>query len=300
MIDPVAFQLGPLQVHWYGIIIASGVFIAALLGTRVARWLNEDPDDGWSMLLLVMVLGVIGARLYHVIHLWDYYIANPSEIVMIWNGGLGIPGGVVGGALAIFIFTRAQGLNAARWMDIFAPALLLGQVIGRLGNFVNQELYGPPISECGNGTFPPCLPWGIQIDAAHRQGTPWGPDVFPVETTQFVPLFAYEMVLNLIGMLVILYVMRRFGPRLFAGDAVLMYIMWYGAVRTLLETYRVNNWTILGVPTAMWVGIIGFVLAAAWLIVRHRRGWGSPMIRPASDVVVEDAPPQPQPEPSAG
>ena len=300
MIDPVAFQLGPLQVHWYGIIIASGVFIAALLGTRVARWLNEDPDDGWSMLLLVMVLGVIGARLYHVIHLWDYYIANPSEIVMIWNGGLGIPGGVVGGALAIFIFTRAQGLNAARWMDIFAPALLLGQVIGRLGNFVNQELYGPPISECGNGTFPPCLPWGIQIDAAHRGGTPWDAVSFPVETTQFVPLFAYEMVLNLIGMLVILYVMRRFGPRLFAGDAVLMYIMWYGAVRTLLETYRVNNWTILGVPTAMWVGIIGFVLAAAWLIVRHRRGWGSPMIRPASDVVVEDAPSQPQPEPSAG
>jgi phosphatidylglycerol:prolipoprotein diacylglycerol transferase len=298
VIDPVAFQIGPLQVHWYGIIIATGVFIAGLVGTRVARWLNEDPDDGWSMLLLVMALGVIGARIYHVIHLWDHYSANPAEIFMIWNGGLGIPGGVVGGAIGILLYTRARGLNAARWMDIFAPALLLGQVIGRLGNFVNQELYGPPISECGNGTFPPCLPWGIQIDAAHRAGTPWDAVTFPPETTLFVPMFAYEMVLNFIGMLVILYVIRRFGPRLFAGDAVLMYIMWYGAVRTLLETYRVNNWTIAGLPTAMWIGIIGFILAGAWFIIRHRRGWGSPMIRPA-DEPVADAPATPPEAPPA-
>jgi len=301
VIDPVAFQIGPLQVHWYGIIIASAVFIAGLVGTRVARWLNENPDDGWSMLLIVMVLGVVGARIYHVIHLWDYYAANPALIPQIWNGGLGIPGGVVGGAIGILLFTRYQGLNAARWMDVFAPSLLLGQVIGRLGNFVNQELYGPPITECGTGTFPPCLPWGIQIDASHRAGTPWVDlTAYPPETTQFVPLFAYEMVLNLIGMLVILWVIRRFGPRLFAGDAVLMYIMWYGAVRTLLETYRVDNWTILGVPTAMWVGIIGFVLAAAWLIIRHRRGWGSPMIRPADESEADAPAPQAQPEASAG
>jgi phosphatidylglycerol---prolipoprotein diacylglyceryl transferase len=296
VIDPVAFQIGPIQVHWYGIIIASAVFIAGLVGTRVARWLNEDPDDGWSMLLLVMVLAVIGARLYHVIHLWeDVYSVHPDQIIMIWNGGLGIPGGVVGGALGILIYSRLQGLNAARWMDIFAPSLLLGQVIGRLGNYVNQELFGPPISECGTGTFPPCLPWGIQIDAAHRAGTPWDAVSFPPETTLFVPLFAYEMVLNFIGMLVILYVMRRFAPRLFAGDAVLMYIMWYGAVRTLLETYRINNWTIAGLPTAMWIGIIGFILAGAWFIIRHRRGWGSPMIRPADepDADVTAAPPAP-------
>jgi phosphatidylglycerol:prolipoprotein diacylglycerol transferase len=266
----------------------------------VARWLNEDPDDGWSMLLLVMILSVIGARLYHVIHLWDFYSANPVLIPQIWQGGLGIPGGVAGGALGIFLYTRSQGLHTARWMDVFAPALLLGQVIGRLGNFVNQELYGPPITECGNGTYPPCMPWGIQIDAAHRAGTPWDALSFPVETTTFVPLFAYEMVLNLIGMLIILYVMRRFGPRLFAGDAVLMYIMWYGSVRTLLETYRVNNWTIAGLPTAMWIGIIGVVLAAAWFWYRHHRGWGSPMIRPAEEPRPDADVAAAQPEPSAG
>jgi phosphatidylglycerol:prolipoprotein diacylglycerol transferase len=299
VIDPVAFEIGPLQLHWYGIIIAGAVLIAGLLGTRVARWLGENPDDGWSMLLLVMVLAIVGARIYHVIHLWDHYSANPIEIPQIWNGGIGIPGGVAGGALGIFLFTRSKGLNTARWMDIFAPALLLGQVIGRLGNYVNQELYGPPTSLCGI-EFPPCLPFGIQIDAAHRVGTPWDAVTFPVETTQFVPLFAYEMALNLVGMLLLIVAIRRFGPRLFAGDAALMYIMWYGAVRTALETYRVENWTILGVPTAMWVGIIGFVLAGAWLIYRHRRGWGSPMIKPADEREPDAAAPQAQPEATAG
>ncbi|HEX7224876.1 MAG TPA: prolipoprotein diacylglyceryl transferase [Candidatus Limnocylindria bacterium] len=300
MIDPVAFQIGPLQLHWYGIIIASAVLIAGALGTRVARWLGEDPDDGWSMLLLVMVLAVIGARLYHVVHLWGYYSENPILIPQVWNGGLGIPGAVAGGALGILIWTRSRGLNTARWMDIFAPALLLGQVIGRLGNFVNQELYGPPISECGTGTYPPCLPFGIPIDAEHRAGTTWDAVTVPPETTQFVPLFAYEMVLNLVGMLVILWVIRRFGPRLFTGDAVLLYIAWYGTVRTLLETYRENNWLIAGIPTAMWLGIIGAVLSLAWFIIRHRRGRGTPMIRPPEErLEVADAP-QPTPEPSAG
>ncbi|MGH2417332.1 MAG: prolipoprotein diacylglyceryl transferase, partial [Candidatus Limnocylindria bacterium] len=283
----------------YGIIIASAVLIASVVGARVARWLGEDPEVGWSMLLLVIVLAVIGARIYHVIHLWEHYSANPIEIPQIWNGGIGIPGGVAGGALGIFLYTRSKGINTARWMDVFAPALLLGQVIGRLGNFVNQELYGPPTSLCGV-EFPPCLPFGIQIDAEHRAGTPWDAVSFPAETTQFVPLFAYEMALNLVGMLVLLFVIRRFGPRLFAGDLTLMYLMWYGAVRTALETYRVNNWTILGVPTAMWVGIIAFVLAGAWLIYRHRRGWGSPMIKPADEREPDAPAPRAQPEATAG
>ena len=282
MIDPIAFELGPLRVTWYGMIIASAVLVGGLLGTRVARWLNEDPEDGWSMLLPVIILAVIGARAYHVIHMWDHYSQNPAEIIQIWNGGIGIPGGVAGGALGIFLYTRSKGLNTARWLDVFAPALLLGQVIGRLGNFVNQELYGPPTSLCGT-EFPPCLPWGVQI-AAENRVSDWDAMTYPVETTTFVPLFAYEMVLNLIGMALILFVIRRYGPRLFAGDAALMYIIWYGLVRTALETYRVNNWEILGIPTAMWVGVIGAALAAAWLWYRHRRDWGTPMIRPRDDV----------------
>jgi phosphatidylglycerol---prolipoprotein diacylglyceryl transferase len=299
VIDPVAIEIGPLQLHWYGIIIASAILVASLLASRVAVWLNEDPEGVWSMLLLVVVLAVIGARVYHVIHLWDHYSANPIEIPQIWNGGVAIAGAVIGGAIGVLIATRANGLNPARWMDIAAPALLLGQVIGRLGNFVNQELYGPPTSLCGT-EFPPCLPWGVQISAQNRAGTPWDAVTFPVETTTFVPLFAYEMVLNLIGMLLILFVIRRFRHRLFAGDAFLMYVMWYGTVRAALETYRVGNWEIAGIPTATLIAIVGFVLAGGWLWYRHRRGWGSPMVRPADEPRADASAPEPQSEASPG
>jgi phosphatidylglycerol---prolipoprotein diacylglyceryl transferase len=299
LIDPVAIEIGPLQVHWYGIFIAAAAFAGATLAARVATWLSEDPEQVWTMLLIVMVLAIVGARLYHVVHLWDHYVANPVEIPQVWNGGLGIPGGIAGGALGVYLSTRPRGLNTARWMDIAAPALLLGQAIGRLGNFVNQELYGPPVSLCGTA-FPPCLPFGVQIDALHRVGTEWDAVTYPVETTQFVPLFAYEAVLNLIGMALILFVIRRFAPRLFAGDAALLYLVWYGAVRTFLESYRVGNWTVLGLPTAQWLGIAAIVLALAWFVIRHRRRWGSPMIRPG-DVRRADAPAtRPQAEATPG
>ena len=286
MIDPVALEIGPLQLHWYGIIIAAAVLIAALVGSRAAVWLGENPEHGWSMLLPVVVVGIIGARIYHVIHLWDHYSANPIEIPQIWNGGIGIPGALAAGALAILVYARANGLNTPRWLDVWAAAAPVGQAIGRLGNFVNQELYGPPTTLCGV-EFPPCLPLGIQIDEVHRAGTEWTIDRFPVETTQFVPLFAYEAILSLIGAAVLLFLVRRFAHRLFAGDLVLVYVMWYGAVRAFLEGYRTGNWEILGIPTATLIGILAVVLAGGFLVIRHLRGWGSPMLRPADERVAD-------------
>ena len=106
---------------------------------------------------------------------------------------------------------------------------------------------------------------------------------FPVATTRFHPLFAYEAILNLIGMAVLLYVARRFASRLYDGDVGSSYIMWYGAVRTALETFRSQNWFIFGIPTAIWIGILGFVLAGACLIIRHRSGWGTPVLRPGAN-----------------
>jgi phosphatidylglycerol:prolipoprotein diacylglycerol transferase len=293
VIDPIALRIGPFELHWYGIIIAAAVLLAAILGARIAKSKGENPDEGWSMLLPVVVVSVIAARIYNVIQHWDeIYSKHPELIPQVWNGGIGIPGAVAGGALAIWLYTRAKGLSTARWLDIFAPALLLGQAIGRLGNFVNQELYGPPTT----------LPWGIPIDAAHRLPEWMNLSAFPVATTRFHPLFAYEAILNLIGMAVLLYLGRRWAKRLYDGDIALLYIMWYGAVRTALETFRTQNWIIFGIPTAMWVGILGFVLAGAWLIIRHRSGWGTPMLHPAqsdrADELASAA--QPGPEPSPG
>jgi phosphatidylglycerol:prolipoprotein diacylglycerol transferase len=266
-IDPIALHLGPIQVHWYGIIIATAVLAGAVVGTLEARRRGEDAEQGWNMLLLVIVAAVVAARLYHVIHEWGpIYSREPWLIPQVWNGGLGIPGAIIGGAAAILWYTRRHGLNFGRWLDIFAPALLLGQAIGRLGNFVNQELYGPPTT----------LPWGIPIDAAHRAGTPWDPVNFPVDTTRFVPMFAYEAILNVIGLALLLYVGRRFAAKLYDGDIVLLYIVWYGWVRSALETMRTGNWYIGPLPTATWLGLAGVVLAAGFLVLRHARGWGTP------------------------
>ena len=266
MIDPVALRLGPLAVHWYGIILASAILFAAWLGTAEAKRRGEDPEVGWTMLLWVIAGGVIGARLYHVIHMWSFYSTHPDLIIQVWNGGLGIPGAVAGGALAVWLYTRWNHLPTGRWFDIFVMAVPLGQAIGRLGNFVNQELYGPPTT----------LPWGIPIDAAHRVPEWANLTQYPVATTRFVPLFAYEAILSLITLGLMLWISRRFAARLYDGDMLLIFIMCYGLVRSYLETYRVQNWVIAGIPTATWLGIGGFVLAGGYLWLRHARGWGTP------------------------
>jgi phosphatidylglycerol:prolipoprotein diacylglycerol transferase len=267
VIDPILFQVGPLQVHWYGVIIAAAVLAAGAIGSMEARRRGEDPEVGWSMLLPVLVLAVIGARIYHVIHEWGpVYSQDPALIPQLWRGGLGIPGAVAGGVLAIWLYCRFAKLNTLRWFDIFASAMLLGQAIGRLGNFVNQELYGPPTD----------LPWGIPIDAPHRTSAYTDLTQFPVDTTRFHPLFAYEALLNLVGLVVILWIARRFAHRLYDGDILLLYLVWYSAVRTVLEPFRDDNWIILGVPTAIWLGIITMIVAGGLLILRHVRGWGTP------------------------
>jgi len=290
VIDPIALRLGPLALHWYGIIIASAVLGGALLGTAEARRRGEDPEAGWSMLLWVLIFGVLGARIYHVIHQWgNFYSIHPELILQVWNGGLGIPGAIIGGAAALFFYTRAKHLSTARWLDIFAIAIPLGQAIGRLGNFVNQELYGPPTD----------LPWGIPIDAAHRIG-PWlDLTRFPVDTTRFHPLFAYEAIFSLATLGVLLWISRRLAHRLFDGDIILIYLMCYGASRSYLETFRIENWLIAGVPTATWLGIGGFLLAGGFLWLRHAKGWGTPFDRPgpmAATPPAVDAAPAPHAE----
>jgi phosphatidylglycerol:prolipoprotein diacylglycerol transferase len=266
VIDPIALQLGPLSIHWYGIIMATAILAAAWLGTGEARRRGENPEIGWSMLLWAAVGGVIGARIYHVIHQWNFYSANPSLIPQVWNGGLGIPGAVAGGAAAVWAYTRIRGLPTARWFDIFVMALPLGQAIGRLGNFVNQELYGPPTT----------LPWGIPISAAHRVPEWANLNLYPEATTRFHPLFAYEAIASLLTLGAMFWISRRFAARLYDGDMLLIYIMFYGAVRSNLETFREENWMIAGVPTATWLGLGGFVLAGGFLFLRHARGWGTP------------------------
>ncbi len=164
-IDSYGIHLGPLYVHFYGIILMVGALVGTYVASRLLKDMDEnaDPELFWDALVWVLIFGVIGARLYHVFTPsksllaagidTKYYLTHPIDLIASWQGGLGIPGAVIGGVLGMWIFARRRGIHLPLLLDAAAPALALGQAIGRWGNFVNQELYGPPTN----------LPWGIFI-----------------------------------------------------------------------------------------------------------------------------------------
>ncbi len=248
----IAFSIGDLQVHWYGILIMLGVVAAINTAWLEARRRGEDTDRVLTLALIVVPAGVIGARLYHVIDKWETYSQDP--ITILGAQGLGIFGAVIGGALGIIIYTRLRHLSTWRWLDIVAPGLLLAQAIGRWGNFFNQELYGRPTD----------LPWAITIPLSHRL-----PEHVQFET--FHPLFFYEFSLNLIGAVLLLTLGRKFKNWLHDGDVFLGYMIWYGCVRFGLEGLKPDVWEIGGFPTARWITLAAVLVATALLVYRHRR-----------------------------
>jgi phosphatidylglycerol:prolipoprotein diacylglycerol transferase len=259
--DPIAIQLGPLPVYWYGIGYALGLAAVYLLLTRLARRAGEDPDLVGNGMIIVAVAALIGGRLYHVIDQWALYQDDPLKIILPPYTGLGVYGGIFTGLLAVIAYTRYKHVPFWRWADIVAPGLFLMQAIARWGNFFNQELYGPPTT----------LPWGIPIDCEHRIAA-YPCSAFPFETTQFHPLFLYESISGLLGMLFLLWLGSRFRSRLRPGDIILTFFIWYGLVRFGLETLRSDNWTLFGIPTAMLVSLVFVGVSAVILVWRHRPG----------------------------
>jgi phosphatidylglycerol:prolipoprotein diacylglycerol transferase len=258
--DPIAFQIGPLPVYWYGIGYALGLAAVYFLLTRLAKRAGEDPELVGNGMVIVAIAALIGGRLYHVIDQWALYKDDPLKIILPPYTGLGVYGGIFTGLIALILYTRSRRLSFWRWADIVAPSLFLMQAVARWGNFFNQELYGPPTT----------LPWGIPIECAHRIAaypcTDFG------DSTRFHPLFLYESISGLLGMLFLLWIGRRFRARLRPGDLILVFFIWYAVVRFALETLRSDNWTLFGIPTAMVVSILFGGAAAAVLIWRHRPG----------------------------
>jgi len=273
--SPIAFTIGSFPVHWYGICYAVGLAACYLLLVREARRRGQDPELVGNGMVVVAIAALIGGRLYHVIDQWALYQSDPITALLpiarqidgsyafAGFSGLGVPGGIITGTLAAWYLTRRWKADFATWADIVAPALFLMQAIGRAGNFFNQELYGPPTS----------LPWGIAIDCAHRV-TAYPCEAFPLATTHFHPLFLYESLSGLIGAAVLLWLARRPSTRLLPGDLLLIFLVWYGTTRFLLEFMRSGNWTFFGVPTAQIVSAGFIVVGLGLLWYRHRRARG--------------------------
>jgi phosphatidylglycerol:prolipoprotein diacylglycerol transferase len=276
-IDLQGITIGAFQIRFYSVMILSGLAAGVVLARWEAQRLGENAEHVLNIAILGAALGLAGARMYHVVDLWDsYYRANPGQIVAIWNGGIGIFGAIGGATVALVIYVRWKRMSLLRWLDIGAPAFLLGQAIGRWGNFFNQELFGPPSN----------LPWAIPIRPENR------PSMY-LDAETFHPLFLYESLLSLAGVVVMVYLFWRFGPRLTTvgesgvakvlgwastwrlrpGDLLLLYFIWYPAERFGLEFLRNSPWTQEGVPMAQWISGALLLIAVSALIWRHVRPW---------------------------
>ncbi len=262
MPDPIAIQLGPVPVYWYGIGYAVGLAAAFFVMVKLARRAGEDAEILGNGIIIVAVAALIGGRAYHVIDQWVLYKDDPIKIFLPPYTGLGVYGGIITGTIAAWLYARYKRVPFLRWADIVAPGLFTMQAVARWGNFFNQELYGTPTT----------LPWGIPIDCAHRitgATFDYSCDVLP-ETARFHPLFLYESLSGVLGALFLIWLGYRFRKRLRPGDLLLVFFIWYGVVRFALETFREGNWTFFGVPTAQVVSILFIVPALIVLAWRHR------------------------------
>jgi phosphatidylglycerol---prolipoprotein diacylglyceryl transferase len=255
--SPIIFEVGPIVLSYHGLLIALGIAVGTWLTRRELARRGYDGALAWGSLFLVVPLGVVGGRLYHVATEYHRYTRNPFPKVLETydGGGLGIYGAVAGGFLGLLLFSWYRGISPLTFADAAAPGLALGQAIGRWGNYFNQELFGEPSD----------LPWAIRISPLHR------PTEF-ADATSFHPTFLYEALWDVLVCLVLLRVARRFSERLKIGDVFLLYVCLYSVGRFLVETLRIDAAFVVGSVRGnllvSGVLALGFALV---LVLRHSR-----------------------------
>lgn len=242
-LNRVAFNILGKDIYWYGIIICIGFVVAAAYSSRKTVQFGYTRDNLYDLLLLCVPIAIVCARLYYVVFEWDSYKGHPIEILMIRHGGLAIYGGILGAIATICIYGKRHRLNIPGMLDVVACGIIIGQVFGRWGNFVNAEAFGGPTN----------LPWGMAIDGAA-----------PVH-----PTFFYESLWNLLGFFILHLCSKR---RRFRGEIFLIYAAWYGFGRFWIEGLRSDSLYIPGTPLRVSQVLAGFsCIAAAVLLFLGRK-----------------------------
>ena len=241
-INRVAFTVFGKPIMWYGVILAVCFLLAAAYTLKRIKRFNWNADQMTDMILWGIPAGIIGCRVYYVINEWDYYSANPGEIIKIWNGGLGMYGGIIGALLVAVIYCKRHKTDLLSAFDMIGMGFIIAQFNGRWANFINAEAHGGETD----------LPWGMVINGAA-----------PVH-----PTFLYESIWNLIGFLFLHWYSSR---RKFRGELILMYAGWYGLIRFLLEFLRTDSLYIghTGLKASQLVGGACFVVSVILLIYLH-------------------------------
>lgn len=249
---PAQISIGPIKFHLYGAIIAVAILAGWYLAKKRAS-LYQIPQkifDDW-ILLIPLVLSLIGARIYHVTDYWSVYSQNQISIIFIWNGGLGIWGGIAGAVLGFWVAAKIKKLNIWSVLDLSAPSILLGQAIGRVGNYVNQEGFGSPTN----------LPWSVYINPDRR------PDQF-VLYSHFHPTFFYEAILNTIFFIILLAIAKRFKVR---GQVFALYLIFYSVSRFITEFWRIDTAVIGTVKIAHVISLIVFITGTVMFVVLSKK-----------------------------
>lgn len=214
---PSTIQLGPLTIHFYGLIIAVGMLLAVLYASKRSKEFGLKEDDLIDGVLWVTPFAIICARLYYCIFEWDQYASNPISILYIWNGGLAIYGGVLGAVIGLSVFCKARKIKATAMMDVVALGLLIGQSVGRWGNFMNREAFGAP------------------TDSFLRMGLY---DTATGAVEYYHPTFLYESLWNFVGFLLLHFLSKK---RKYDGQVALGYVAWYGLGRAFIEGLRMDS-----------------------------------------------------------
>jgi phosphatidylglycerol:prolipoprotein diacylglycerol transferase len=252
-LNRVAFALGSFQVYWYGIIIALGFALAILFCVRLSPKLGIQGNDFIDAILFAAPLGILGARIYYIVFYLDLYRSPTGGLdwracLNIHNGGLAIYGGVIVGTLTAFLVCRYKKIPFPAMADLCAYGLLIGQIIGRWGNFVNVEAHG------GETT----LPWRMGIETSSGY-------------LEVHPTFLYESLWNLVGFVLLVWVLKK-GLRRFDGMCFLLYLAWYGFGRSLIEGLRTDSLYFFstGIRTSQMLGIVSFAVAVILILVKLR------------------------------
>ncbi|MCD8503306.1 MAG: prolipoprotein diacylglyceryl transferase [Bacillaceae bacterium] len=254
-LNPVALDLGVIKVYWYGLIIGMGAFIGYLLANRemIRRGLPKDLLG--DLLVLAIPIAIVSARIYYVIFKWSDYIDQPLKAFAIWEGGLAIHGGLIGGVVTGIIFAKKRGVSFWKLADITAPSILLGQAVGRWGNFMNQEAFGGEVPRAFLENL--YLPT-FMIDQMYIGGA------------YYHPTFLYESLWSLAGVAILIY-LRRFNMR--RGELFLTYIIWYSFGRYFIEGLRTDSLMMFGfLRTAQVISLVSIVGAVMILIYRRKMG----------------------------
>lgn len=253
--DPIIFELGSFAIHWYGLLVVTGIMLGATVAAYLAKRDDENPEIVWDMLLVAVIAGVIGARIEYVVtppH-WSYYKDHLTEAFYLWQGGLRIYGAIIGGALSVAVFAWFREKNPFRLMDYAAPGMALGHAIGRWGNFINYELYGPPTT----------LPWGLDIPPVHRLPPFNDLGQYP-PSTRFHPAFLYESLLDMLLCGLLVWAFLRLRDRLKPGDITIGYVIGYSIIRYFMDFLRTDG------TSAQTLALILIGASLIALIARHQ------------------------------